>query len=268
MGDRTEGSRAVDDARPRERRRQRHVPVAQTSVLRRSTVPNLAVASFATCFLACAGTPALHTTRTTPIPTNADGLAKVVFLWPSDNCEPGGHFSIASSSGRFVGNVARGTRLEVDMPEGAETFFAWNPPREEAAASAVSENVAILRVELFAGRTYFARLAFGEWDERGPRILYGGDHRRRGVVYRACVSANLALLALPPRSSEWSSLHDWLDTLTPIAPELSPGQAWLDAESWQVPEHRALAERRWLHMTAEARRLASLDGTDGVRVEP
>jgi len=208
-----------------------------------------------------------HSEPTAPIPQNAAGSAKVVFLWPGDNCEPGGYYTVATASGMFLGNVGRGTRLEANVSEGTFTFLAWNPLREESSLTVTSSNVAVLRAEVHAGRTYFVRLAFGEWDEHGPRVRYGGDFRRRGTDYRVCVSADAALFAVTPGGEEWTALHDWLDALTPVAPAAS-GQAWLASEPLVLPDHRVLAERRWLRMTAEARAIATLSPRDGVRVEP
>ncbi len=222
----------------------------------------------ASCLTGCPGAPPPHSESTTPIPMHAAGKAKVVFLWPSDNCEPGGHYTIATSGGRFLGNVGRGTRLEVDLPEGAFTFFAWNHRREETSLTVSSANVAVMHAEVYADRTYFVRLAFGEWDEHGPRVRYGGDFRRRGTAYRVCVSADAALFALAPKSEDWASLHDWLDELTPVASRNPDGQAWLDAEPLMLPDHRALGERHWLRMTGEAQKIATLSARDGVRVEP
>lgn len=221
----------------------------------------------------CVGGPPPHTEPTAPIPTNAAGSAKVVFLWPGDNCEAGGYYTVATSSGRFIGNVGRGTRLEADVPEGAFTFVAWNPLREESSTNVTSANVAVMRAEIHAGRTYFVRLAFGEWDEQGPRVRYGGDvapaDRRRGTTYRVCVSSDAALFAVAPGGAEWGELRDWLDALQPVTSRtLASGQAWLDAEPLALPDHRALAERHWLRMSGDARRIATLVPQDGVRVEP
>jgi hypothetical protein len=190
----------------------------------------------------------------------------VVFLWPPSSCEPGGYYTVATEDGRFVGNVASGTRLEADLEPGAKTFVAWNPPLVDATGTASRSYVGILRATVAEGRTYFIRLAFGEWDERGPREIFTSNPKG-GNIRRACTTS-VALIALRPNSEDWPSLRGWLDDLFPIAAERTTGQMALEDDPSTLLTYRELAELRYLRMTPHARSLATLEPGTGVVLVP
>lgn len=216
--------------------------------------------------VACAGQPPPLSRLTTPTPRHTEGSAKVVFAWPPDSCEPGGYQIITTFDGRFIGNVTRGTRLEVDLPPGRWAFMTWNPENERYGAQPRAERVGVLHAELVEGRTYFTRLTFGEWDIYGPRVVYASSAKRGRS--RACIDGDATLVTLAPRSDEWMNLRSWLDDLTPIVSDRVAGQQWLDAQPWLVPIHRELAATRELRLSNHARTLSSVLPTDGVVVQP
>lgn len=212
----------------------------------------------------CAGEPPPLSTGAPAVPVHTPGLAKIVFLWPPDICEQGGYASVATVDGRFVGNVARGTRLAVDLPPASYDLVAFNP-RVEAAAGATLAGVAVLHADLLPDRTYFVRFEFGEWDVRGPRRDFAS--RKHSRIYGACRAHDAALVAMSPaRSDDWDQLRDWLDDLVPVAPDRASGQRWLDADRAGVALHRQLAADRALALDDAARDLTSLRARDGVRV--
>ena len=48
--------------------------------------------------------------------------ATVVFLWPSTSCDPGGYYTLATTDGRFVGNVSVGKQLRAALAPGEYTI--------------------------------------------------------------------------------------------------------------------------------------------------
>jgi hypothetical protein len=196
--------------------------------------------------------------------TKADStMAKLVFLWPPDNCEAGGYYVIATRDGRFIGTLGRRTRLETSLAPGSYAFMTWNAELERLGGAPSIGNTSVLRADLREGRTYFARLAFGEWNVRGPAESWSHG-RGTGSPTPRCVGSGPAIVALAPRSKHWRFLDDWLRDLTPIAPETESGERWLAAQPSLVSIHRDLVDARELQLSAEARSLASIEPTDGV----
>jgi hypothetical protein len=207
--------------------------------------------------VACANAPPPHTRAAPQRADPPSGYAAVTFLWPPTSCDPAGYYTVASGDGYFAGNVGRGERLTVFVPAGSHTFLAWNPVLESKALPPQFPrpvDVAVLRAELAPGASYVARLAFGEWDELGPRELVS---RRTGM--RHCWSREPAFVALDPRDARAAAdVSEWLAELAPTAPDLAAGQAALraNAEDWEL--HKGLAEVRLRRLRPEARALATL----------
>jgi hypothetical protein len=138
------------------------------------------------------------------------------------------------------------------------TFVAWNPVLERGVlprSAPQPKDVAILRASVVEGRSYFARLAFGEWDEHGPRELYGA---RTGLRY--CFGREPALVRVDPSTDQGAAeLANLLEELEPRAPDLPAGQAWLveNADDWEL--HKSLADARFRGLSPRAKQLATLD---------
>ncbi|AKV04820.1 hypothetical protein AKJ09_11483 [Labilithrix luteola] len=201
------------------------------------------------------------------MPKHAEGSAKLVFLWPPDSCEGGGYQVITTRGGKFVGNIARGTRLETDLAPGSYDFITWNSEKERFGQAPSVERTGVLHADVRPQQTYFVRLAFGEWAVSGPREQWSRTWTGRGPL-RRCVESDAALVRLSPQSNLWPHLQEWLDELTPIAADTESGQRWLEQQPWLVATHRDLADARALRLTREARRLASIEPTDGVALVP
>jgi hypothetical protein len=188
--------------------------------------------------------------------------AKLVFLWPSDNCEGGGYHVIATRDGRFIGTVGRGTRLETTVAPGSYALMTWNPEMERFGRAPSISDTGVLRADVSAGRTYFVRLAFGEWNDRGPAQSW--SRTGKGGSTRRCVGSGAALVAVTPGSRYWSELQKWLDDLTPIAAETEAGQQWLTSQPSSIQTRRELADAREQGLSDEARALASIQPADGL----
>ena len=169
---------------------------------------------------------------------------------------------ITTRDGRFIGTVGRGTRLETTVAPASYAFMTWNPEFERVGRAPSISDTGVLRADVSAGQTYFVRLAFGEWNDRGPATSWSRTGKGRST--RRCVGSGAALVAVTPRSQHWPYLRTWLDDLTPIAAEAEAGQQWLTSQPSSVQTRRELADPREQALNDEARALASIKPTDGV----
>jgi hypothetical protein len=196
------------------------------------------------------------------------GRASVVFLWPSLGCDPGGYYTLATTTGLFLGNVSTGTQLRVEMPAGDHTIMGWNAQQEDALGEWREEPVPVLRARIAAGRTYYVRLGFGEWDKQGPPVPFKTTQTpQRGCIMPGLVMTS-ALLTMTPASPYWGELPVWTATLATAVPDRAAGQAWLDGHRDVLEAHRALAEQRLLGLRPQALKLATLEAGDAVAIAP
>jgi len=218
---------------------------------------------------ACARWEAPYTRpAATAAPAPSPDRASVVFVWASSSCDPGGYYTLATADGRFVGNVASGTRLRAELAPGETTIVGWNPVEEEFRPVEPA-TVPVLHATLLAGREYTVRLAMGEWDQRGPVSYFGRD---RGTTFpmRACSlvapakAITSAMVSLPAGSAPWNDLRASAPTtLRALAPDQAAGQAWLDAHRELLDVHRVIAEARFDQLRPEGRRLGTVEPEDG-----
>jgi hypothetical protein len=187
--------------------------------------------------------------------------AMLVILWPSTSCDTGGYYTLATADGKFLGNVSAGTQLHVALPAGEYTILGWN------GAGGVMGAVPVLHATVAEGRTYYVHMEFGEWDQKGPRAMHVVRTGMR-VCFEIGRVMSSAMVRLTPASVDWGELKTWTTELHPIAAEVAVGQAWLDENRDALTATRALAERRWSELRADARQLATLDAADGVPVPP
>jgi hypothetical protein len=189
--------------------------------------------------------------------------ATVVFLWPSSSCDPAGYFTLATSDGRFLGNISRDSRLSVSVPAGESTIVGWDEDVESASGWMKKATVPVLHADLREGHTYYVRLMFGEWDDRGP-VQRWTRMGKGGVATRSCVavteSTTSAMVAVSPT---WHELAGWMADLHPTVPDHAAGQAWLDANHAAFESHLTVGEDRFFGFRPEAKLLATLEPKDG-----
>jgi hypothetical protein len=190
--------------------------------------------------------------------------ASVVFLWPETSCDPPGYFTFATADGRFVGTLSRGAQLTARVPTGERTIVAWNVVMEGATHTIVPATVPVLHADLREGHTYYVRLALGDWDRTGPHDVWG---RRSGMKLcaKSTDMATSAMEVVSPASERWAELADWTAALTPLVPDQSAGQAWLDQNRATLRDHVAVAEASFASLLPKGRRLATLGPDDASR---
>lgn len=201
--------------------------------------------------------PFTHPSSAAGVAAEADH-ALVVFVWPRSSCDPGGYYSLATDDGRFVGNVSDGTILRASLPPGEFTIVGWNPQQEESSGGILEEVVPVLRAHLVAGRTYYVRMAFGEWGPRGPVDVFAVRTARRLCFRREGLSPTSAMVALTPDTQEWAALPEWRGELAWVAPDPA-GQGWLDAHRDVLAFHVAVGARRFARLREDARRMATIE---------
>jgi hypothetical protein len=209
---------------------------------------------------ACAASLPPYTQASSPVGSTAEAdRALVVFVWPRSSCDPGGYYTLATGDGRFVGNLSDGTILRASLPAGEFTVVGWNTLQEESSGGGIPEEVVpVLRAHLAAGRTYYVRMAFGEWSARGPVDVFGVRSARRLCFRREGLSPTSAMVALTPEVPEWAQLLEWRTQLAWVAPDPA-GQAWLDAHRDVLAFHAAVGERRFARLRDDARRMATIE---------
>ncbi len=130
--------------------------------------------------------------------------------------------------------------------------------------------IPVLHADLREGRTYYVRMLFGEWDDRGPlqHGLRPGSALLNGMPYskRACAkvpqTVTSAMVALSPAAASGeTSLRGPRASPTWCRTALT-GQAWLDANRAALESHVAVAEARFEELRPDAKRLATLPGPD------
>ena len=127
--------------------------------------------------------------------------------------------------------------------------------------------VPVLHADVREGRTYYVRMVFGAWDERGPRERW--VYSRRSIVCRRCImdsthSATSAMVALLPGSEGWSEVPEWAGALPTFIPDETGGQAWLDANRDALSAHAAVGRARLAGLRPQAKELATLGPDDSV----
>jgi hypothetical protein len=206
---------------------------------------------------ACGASLPPFTQPSTEAGADAD-RALVVFVWSRSTCDPGGYYTLATDDGRFLGNVSGGTILRASLPPGEFAIVGWNQLQEESSGGIPDEVVPVLHARLAAGRTYYVRMAFGEWNARGPVDVFAPRTARRLCFRREGLSPTSAMVALTPDTQEWSELPGWRGGLAWVAPD-PRGQGWLDAHRDVLASHAAVGARRFARLRDDARRMATIE---------
>jgi len=156
-------------------------------------------------------------------------LATVVFVRPS-SFGAALHPTIFDERGRFLGDAEASSHFMVQLPAGEHMFVVW------------AENTGPIRAKLSPGRVYFVEVAIkpGWWTARAH------------------------LLAIAPRSDQWTHLRDWLADTRPTITDQAAGQAYLDDRRDDVAERLRRAREALGEMDAEELDDRTLQPNDGI----
>ena len=187
--------------------------------------------------------------------------ATVMVFWPKTSCDAAGYYVIVDGQGRYLTTITAGSRVSIKLDPGSYELAAWNPLREKIASTPRTPlETAVMRATVLAGRSYYVRLAFGEWNLRGP--VPAPTMRRTG--FKLCANTSPALLAITPDVEDWSHVTGWVQHLPVFEPDQSAGQDWLDSDERDVARHLRTARERWEELRPKAQLAASLCPKDGV----
>jgi hypothetical protein len=172
-----------------------------------------------------------------PVPTVAPpNAAVVVFVRPSHYGQSVAT-TILDDHGFFMGDSIAGTEFSVALAPGPHLFLSW------------AENTASLSASLLPGRVYYVEVS--------PRMGWW--------------STRVQLIAVTPRSSNWSEIKTWLSEATQLVPDTAAGQAYLNGRQADVAERIRRARERLGQFDEEElddRTLRPEDGIASVEVVP
>lgn len=195
----------------------------------RRTLLALFAALFAIALTGCAASSRMVQIATPQPIGPLSGQAVIVFVRPSSfgsALTP----TILSSDGRFLGDADPSSHFAVAVPEGEHLFLVWG------------ENTGPLRALVQKGRVYFVEVAMkpGWW------------------------TARVHLLAITPRTEQWSKVRDWLADTKQTVPRGAEGQAYLDGRASDVAERIRRAKEAFAGMTPEEQEARTLFPNDGL----
>jgi hypothetical protein len=190
------------------------------------------VASAGLCLSAtgCVATSDYMIEPKVPVPTVAPpDAAVVVFVRPS-------HYgqsiatTILDDRGAFMGDSIAGTEFSVLLPPGPHLFLSW------------AENTAPLTATLLPGRVYYVEVS--------PRMGFW--------------STRVQLIAVTPRSENWTEIKTWMSESTQLVPDVAAGQAYLNGRGEDVAERIRRARERLTKLDGDALAERTLRPEDGV----
>jgi hypothetical protein len=184
--------------------------------------------------------------------------ATITFYWPVGSCDASGHYALAHDREGLIAKVGRATRVIEIVEPGEHVFWVWNPSRERIMEARSPTDVALTRIVTEPGGQYFVRLAFGEWDDRGPRTVVTQTRGRLGAIAQRCVGSNVALIAIGPDDPSLAGAAKEAAALPVLELDTS-----VPHDERDVREHRSLAEARFERLGEEGRDLAVVEARDG-----
>jgi hypothetical protein len=183
--------------------------------------PVMAASGFALLSLGCLQLPPSSTVATS-LPGPGTHEASVVFVRPVSACDTADYLVISDSHGRFVGNVAPGTKVAIAVAPGQHTFYGWNNLDLRFGTEPNFNPATAERVNAVEGQTYYVAL-----------VAFRPCHQARSI-------SEMALVA--PGGGLWGDVQDWLKSTTPIQVDRQAGQAALDARPALLQTYLELGE--------------------------
>jgi hypothetical protein len=136
------------------------------------------------------------------------GDASVVFVRPESSCDGGDYSIVVDDHGRFVGNVAPGTRVSVPVRPGTHIFYAWSSLDLRVEKEPNFNPVAAVRVNAVPSQTEYVSLT----------------DSRHHFECNAWMSVEMT-----PQDVLSSDLAGWLNSSKAVVADRGAGQAALNA---------------------------------------
>jgi hypothetical protein len=86
------------------------------------------------------------------------GAAKIIVVRPVTACDTADHAVLVDEAGGFVGTLAPGTALALDVPPGRHAFFVWPGMDLRSEREPVYQPIGVLDATWAAGQTRFVRV--------------------------------------------------------------------------------------------------------------
>ncbi len=116
------------------------------------------VTSLAVSLAGCAESLPPGTSLASGPPAAGPGEALVTFVRPVSSCDTGEYAVVVDDRGRFVGNVATGTRIAVSVMPGLRAFYAWSNVDVHVDREPAFNPVSALRVNVANGQEQYVAL--------------------------------------------------------------------------------------------------------------
>lgn len=169
--------------------------------------------------------PAAPGTRIAP----RSDAATVVFVRPSSfgaAINP----TIFDEQGRFLGDAQANAHFVATVAPGEHMFIVW------------AENTGPIRATLLPGRVYFIEVSMK------PGAFQARAH----------------LLAITPRSEQWTQVREWLSDTKPTIADTAAGDAYLAGRRDDVVERIRRANEAFANFDEEERAARTLHPNDGI----
>jgi hypothetical protein len=156
-------------------------------------------------------------------------VATVVFVRPS-SFGAAIHPTIFDEQGHFLGDAEPSAHFVAQVAPGEHMFVVW------------AENTGPIRATLLPGRVYFIEVSMkpGAWQAR------------------------CHLLAITPRTEQWTQVRDWLADTKPTVADLAAGNAYLAGRRDEVLERIRRANENFAEFDEEERYARTIHPEDGI----
>lgn len=159
----------------------------------------------------------------------AADYATVVFVRPS-SFGAAIHPTIFDERGTFLGEAEPSAHFVSRVAPGEHMFVVW------------AENTGPIRATLLPGRVYFIEVSI-----------------KPGVWQARC-----HLLAITPRTEQWSRVREWLGDTKPTVADVAAGQSYLDGRRPEVLERIRRARENFAEFDEEERFARTIGPEDGI----
>jgi hypothetical protein len=185
------------------------------------------------------------TTPAAALPGPAPRGASVVFARPPSVCDSNEYTIVVDERGRFVGNLAPGTRLAYPVTPGRHAFYAWSNFDLRLGINANFNPAAAEHVEAVEGQTYYVAVILNKSGSYCPPWL---PPELKGA----------------DTATDPGDVASWLRSTTPVDVDRVAGQAKLDSKPALLRTYMELGQWKLQRLDEEN---ARTDRRDEIRTE-